>query len=190
VTSSAASAFPSSWAASRSLPFFAALGRRGLLRFRNAFTADAGAPLRLHVSADERYVLILDGAIISRGPDRGTVERWCYSTYDVTLDPGPHTLEAVVYQIGPSAPMAQLSWRGGFVLKAEGIYDKRLTTGKAPWKVAVIEGNRMVGMGGGAWGTGMQIVMAAVRRSGSSPSGRPTPKRWLCAVRRAVSPAA
>lgn len=134
------------------------------LRFRRAFEADGKAPLRLHVSADERYVLILDGQIVSRGPDRGTVERWCYSTYDVALEAGPHVLEAVVYQIGPSAPMAQLSWRGGFVLKAEGAYDKRLTTGKAPWKVAVIEGTRMVGMGGGAWGTGMQIEM-----SGCSP---------------------
>lgn len=130
------------------------------LRFRNTFAAVAGAPLRIHVSGDERYVLFLDGKIISRGPDRGTVERWCYSTYDLALDAGEHTLEAMVYQIGPSAPMAQLSWRGGFVLKAEGAYDQALTTGKGPWKVAPVEGARMVGMGGGAWGTGMQIEMA------------------------------
>ncbi|HNX34756.1 MAG TPA: alpha-L-rhamnosidase [Kiritimatiellia bacterium] len=130
------------------------------LRFKNTFTADGKTPVRIHVSGDERYVLQLDGRIISRGPDRGTVERWCYSSYDLTLDAGVHTLEAVVYQIGPSAPMAQLSWRGGFILKAEGAYDKRLTTGKGPWKVAALEGNRLVGMGGGAWGTGMQIEMA------------------------------
>ena len=134
------------------------------LRFKNTFPVGGNAPLRIHVSADERYVLLLDGRIISRGPDRGTVERWCYSTYEVALDPGVHTLEAVVYQIGPNAPMAQLSWRGGFILKAEGAYDNLLTTGKGAWKVAVLEGNRLVGMGGGAWGTGMQIEMA-----GSSP---------------------
>lgn len=140
------------------------------LRFKNTFAAVGGAPLRIHVSGDERYILLLDGRIISRGPDRGTVERWCYSTYELTLDPGPHTLEAVVYQIGPSAPMAQLSWRGGFILKAEGAYDKLLTTGKSNWKVAVLEGNRLVGMGGGAWGTGMQIEMA-----GTSPVWKQPP---------------
>ncbi len=129
------------------------------VRFKNTFVAEGDAPLRLHVSGDERFVLLLDGRIVARGPDRGTVERWCYSTYDVNLDPGSHVLEAVVYQIGPSAPMAQLSWRGGFVLKAEGSYDDKLTTGKGPWKVAPIEGVRMVGMGGGAWGTGMQLEM-------------------------------
>ncbi|MDR2849380.1 MAG: hypothetical protein LBW77_02400, partial [Verrucomicrobiota bacterium] len=84
------------------------------VRFRNTFTAQGDAPLRIHVSGDERYVLLLDGRLISRGPDRGTVERWCYSSYDIALDPGSHTLEAMVYQIGPNAPMAQLSWRGGF----------------------------------------------------------------------------
>ena len=147
------------------------------LRFKNAFTAEGGAPLRIHVSGDERYVLLLDGRIISRGPDRGTVERWCYSTYDLTLDPGAHTLEAMVYQIGPNAPMAQLSWRGGFILKAEGVYDKRLTTGKGPWKVARLEGNRLVGMGGGAWGTGMQIEMA-----GCSPVWKQPPEAAYEAV--------
>jgi len=142
------------------------------LRFKKVFTAQGkGQPLRLHVSADERYILFLDGKIISRGPDRGTVERWCYSTYELTPDPGAHTLEAVVYQIGPNAPMAQLSWRGGFVLKAEGAYDKILTTGKSAWKVAVIEGDRLVGMGGGAWGTGMQIEMA-----GCSPVWKQPPE--------------
>ena len=129
------------------------------LRFKNTFTAEGNAPLRIHVSADERYVLLLDGRIISRGPDRGTVERWCYSTYDLTLDPGPHTLEAMVNQIGPGAPMAQLTWRGGFILKAEGAYDKALTTGKGAWKVAQLEGNRLAGTGGGTFGTGMQIEM-------------------------------
>ena len=147
------------------------------LRFKNTFTADGKAPLRIHVSADERYVLQLDGKIISRGPDRGTVERWCYSTYDLTLDPGTHALEAMVYQIGPSAPMAQLSWRGGFILKAEGAYDNVLTTGKGAWKVAPVDGNRLVGMGGGAWGTGMQIEM-----SGCSPVWKQPPESAYVAV--------
>ncbi len=110
-----------------------------LLRFRNPFEA-AEAPLRIHVSADERFELFLDGRRIGRGPDRSDVEHWSYATYDLTLSRGSHRLEAVVWSIGPYQPVAQLSWRGGFVLRAEGRYDDRLTTGKARWEVAKLEG--------------------------------------------------
>jgi hypothetical protein len=33
-----------------------------------------------------------------------------------------------------------MSWRGGFILKAEGDYDPQLTTGNAAWEVAKLEG--------------------------------------------------
>lgn len=110
-----------------------------LLRFRKSFLA-TGAPLRLHVSADERFELFLDGKRIARGPDRSDVEHWSYATYDIRLAPGGHKLEALVWSIGPYAPVAQLSWRGGFILKADGGYDSTLTTGKAGWEVARLEG--------------------------------------------------
>ncbi len=51
-----------------------------LLRFRKSFAATE-APLRLHVSADERFELFLDGRRIARGPDRSDVEHWSYATY-------------------------------------------------------------------------------------------------------------
>ena len=60
--------------------------------------------------------------------------------YEIQLAPGQHRLEALAWSIGPYAPVAQLSWRGGFVLKAEDAYDKQLTTGKAPWEVARLDG--------------------------------------------------
>jgi len=110
-----------------------------LLRFRRQFDA-AASPLRIHVSADERFELFLDGQRIVRGPDRSDVEHWSYATYDLRLTPGSHRLEALVWSIGPYAPVAQLSWRGGFILKAEGDYDPQLTTGKAAWEVAKLEG--------------------------------------------------
>ena len=59
------------------------------------------------------------------------------------LAPGPHRLEALAWSIGPYAPVAQMSWRGGFMLKAEGDYDRQLTTGKAAWEVARLEGYRV-----------------------------------------------
>ena len=110
-----------------------------LLRFRADFAATA-LPLRIDVSADERFELFVDGNRIARGPDRSDVEHWSYSTYDLTLTQGRHRMEALVWSIGPYAPLAQLSWRGGFVLKADGEYDNQLTTGKAPWQVAKLDG--------------------------------------------------
>lgn len=120
--------------------FFAGGWRQPVfLRFRQTFAAKS-SPLRLHVSADERFELFLDGARIARGPDRGDVEHWSYATYDLALPPGQHRLEALVWSIGPYQPVAQLTWRGGFILRAEGDYDTALTTGKAPWEVAKLEG--------------------------------------------------
>ena len=110
-----------------------------LLRFRQGFTA-ASASCRIHVSADERFELFVDGLRIARGPDRSDVQHWCYATYDLKLVPGNHRMEALVWNIGPNQPVAQLSWRGGFVLKAEGEYDRQLTTGKAAWEVARLAG--------------------------------------------------
>jgi len=109
------------------------------LRFRKEFESGPG-PLLFHVSADERYELFLDGKRIARGPDRSDVEHWSYSTYEVDLVKGKHCIEALCWDVGPLAPLAQLSFRGGFILKADGDYNSKLTTGKADWQVARLNG--------------------------------------------------
>ncbi len=108
-----------------------------IVRFRCDFASD-GTPLVFDVSADPRYVLLLDGRVVSRGPHKGFVERWSYQTYEIQgIPPGEHVLEAVVFHLGQNGPPSILtSGRGGFILKAEGVYDARLTTGKAMWRAA------------------------------------------------------
>ncbi len=129
-------------------------------RFKKTFVAQ-GEPLRFDVSADERFVLFLDGREIARGPHRGMPDHWFYQTYEIPLEGGEHVLEAVVWQLGAHAPLAQLSWRGGFILKAEGPYDAQLTTGKAEWRVAKLSGTRMTGQGESrAWGVGSECAVA------------------------------
>ena len=140
------------------------------LRFSRRFTSD-GAPLVLDVSADERFVLYLDGAFVARGPNRGTVENWLYQSYEIALPPGEHVLEAVCWTIGEFAPLAQLSWKGGFALKAEGTYDERLTTGKAAWDVAEIRGIVPTGTSKvGCWGAGSEFTVTGAfpERGGAS----------------------
>ena len=128
------------------------------LRFRKTFSAASGEPLEIDVSADERYVLFLDGIELSRGPHRGLPGHWHYQSYRVNgLAPGEHVMEAVVWRLGLHAPLAQMSVRGGFILKAHGPYDAQLTTGKAEWMAAPLCGTRMTDRGdSGTLGVGSQ----------------------------------
>ena len=144
----------------RSTPEALARVPQTFLRFRRDFDVPASGaePLELDVSADERFILLLDGEEIGRGPHRGLPNRWHCHAYRVTeLAPGPHRLEAVCWQIGEHAPLAQRSVRGGFILRASGAYRDELTTGRAPWLVAPLSGTRMTDKGtSGAFGVGSQ----------------------------------
>ena len=126
-------------------------------RFRNDFDSD-GTPLAMHVSADERYVLFLDGEEISRGPARGMPSRWFCQKVTASPWPGRRRLEAVVWTLGEDAPRAQLTNGGGFFLKAEGPYDGALTTGKGRWRAAPLFGTETAGRTyPGAFGGGTQF---------------------------------
>ena len=118
------------------------------VRFACTFAAQ-GTPLELDISADERFVLFLDGREIARGPHKGLVTHWYYQTYAVTgLAAGEHRLEAIVYRMGERRPTGVLTaGKGGFLLKASGAYDRLLTTGRAKWQATRIAGTRMSGYG-------------------------------------------
>ena len=125
-----------------------------VVRFRCEFESD-GSPLEFDVTGDERYYLTLDGEFVSRGPHRGTVENWMYQSYRAKLEPGKHVMEATVWRMPfRASPHAQLSYRLGFCLKAEGRYDAVLTTGKGAWTCGPIAAVKNIGKSGGAWGAG------------------------------------
>lgn len=107
-----------------------------ILRFDLAFEATA-EPLTVHISADQRFRLKLDGVVKARGPDCGDPAHWPFSTHQFDLSPGPHSISVEAWWIGSHAPLAQMTVEGGFILKAEGAYDRQLTTGVAPWNVRV-----------------------------------------------------
>ena len=148
-------------------------------RFRNRFVSD-GAPVKFDVSADERFTLYLDGKAVARGPHRGLVEHWYYQSYEIRgLEPGEHLLEAVTWQLGIHAPLAQLSHRGGFILKAEGAYDAKLSTGKGPWEVAPLANTHMTDRGtSGTFGVGSQCEVTGT----GFPCEQPAADAWKKAV--------
>ncbi len=154
-------------------------GEAKFFRFRADFESD-GSPLVMHVSADERYVLMLDGEELSRGPARGMVSHWFCQKVTASPRPGRRRLEAVVWTLGEDAPKSQLTNGGGFFLKAEGAYDARLTTGKGGWRVAPLFSTVPDGRTyERAFGGGTQF-----RVTGTSVFGEePAPGLWADAAR-------
>ena len=122
-----------------------------VLRFRLRFSLPAAAAPLLHITADQRFQLRCDGRDVSFGPDRCDLEHWTVQSVRLPLAAGEHEFEALVWFIaerpcggiaagtGPGhaapPPMAQISWRGGFLLYAEDVNSSLLATGEAPWTV-------------------------------------------------------
>ena len=108
--------------------------------YRRRFHLRAATSLRIHVSADERYELFLNGRRIGRGSEYGSGDNWFYETYELTLPPGGHVLVAKVWSLGLLAPQAQISVYPGFILAAAGAHGPLLGTGVADWEAKRIEG--------------------------------------------------
>lgn len=111
-------------------------GGRGFARYRLKVTGAVAA--RVHVTADERYELYVDGELIGRGPERGDGANWFFETFDLDLVAGEHRIEARVWAIGAGAPWAQVSVRPGFLLVAEADAGETLSTGRGAWEVQTI----------------------------------------------------
>jgi hypothetical protein len=111
-----------------------------VVAYRLDFHLDAAAVIRIHVSADERYALWLDGVRIGRGPERGVPSAWFYESYDLVLAAGSHVLVSCVSRLGALAPEAQVSTLPGFLLVAEPPFAALLATGTAPWEVKSLGG--------------------------------------------------
>ncbi len=129
--------------------------------YRLAFSVEKDEIVRIHVSADERYILYLDGQEIGRGSERGAPHWWFFESYDINLPAGEHLLAARTWFMGPGLrPEAQMSVRPGFILSAEGDWVERLGTGNAAW-----EGKRLSGYEfskpTSAWGSGANLTIHA-----------------------------
>lgn len=112
--------------------------RPALARCELEFEASDELSTVLHVSADERFMLWLDGELLARGPDLSDPGHWAFASYAITLKPGRHRLEALVWWFGEAAPFNQMHLRPGFILAAEDRPD--LATGHGPWRIAEIPG--------------------------------------------------
>ena len=93
---------------SKARPFFAV--------YSLTLNLDKPIKARIHVTADERYQLFVNGQLGGRGSERGDEEHWFFESYDLDLQIGEHRLSAWVWSLGDvHAPYAQVMVQHGFL---------------------------------------------------------------------------
>ena len=100
--------------------------------------AEKPSKFMVHVSADNRYKLYVNGQFVSLGPGRSDPRHWYYETVDLApfLTAGDNSIAALVWNFGDQKPVAQMSRMTGFVLQAGEAADARVNTG-SNWKTLV-----------------------------------------------------
>ena len=90
----------------------------------------------VHVSGDNRFRLFVNGKSVATGPERSDLAHWRYATLDLApyLNSGRNMLAAVVWNWGPSRPVAQFSYHTGFLMQADSPREQAANTGTT-WKV-------------------------------------------------------
>lgn len=109
----------------------------GVYHFRKTFPLSAvPAAFIIHVTADNRYRLWVNGHPVSSGPARGDLTHWYFETVDIApfLHPGVNVLAALVWNMAEYAPVAQITNQTGFVLQGDGAAEQAVNTGRS-WKV-------------------------------------------------------
>ena len=121
-----------------------------VLHFRRTLSlAVAPSTYLVRVSADNRFILYVNGQRVGDGPARGDLAHWRYERYDLApfLHAGQNLIAATVWNFGIYAPIAQMSDRTAFLLESE----------------AGVSGDRSSSLG----------------RQATGPDSISTPKGWL-----------
>ena len=113
-----------------------------VLHFRRFLTlkqVPAAYPVR--VSADNRFILYVNGTRVGDGPARGDLTHWRYELFDLAplLKPGQNLITATVWNWGVYAALAQISDRTAFLLESEATNDD-ISTPKG-WQVETEPGH-------------------------------------------------
>ncbi|MDB5154308.1 MAG: Bacterial alpha-L-rhamnosidase [Mucilaginibacter sp.] len=89
----------------------------------------------IHVSADNRYKLYVNGTLVSLGPSRGDTYYWNYETVDLApyLTAGKNTVSALVFNEAQFRPEAQISVRTAFIIQGNSASEEILNTNNT-WK--------------------------------------------------------
>src|ERR1017187_8787427 len=117
-----------------------------VLHFRRTLaltTVPDSYPVR--VSADNRFILYVNGHRVGDGPARGDLAHWRYERFDLAplLQPGKNLITATVWNFGVFAPVAQITDRTAFLLESEATGDSSISTPEG-WQVEQEKGHRVL----------------------------------------------
>lgn len=108
----------------------------GVYHFRKTFKLEkVPDTLIVHVSADNRYTLFVNGTRICYGPAKGDLQTYKYDIIDIApyLKPGANLIAALVFNAGKDKPLALLSVQTAFLLRTENEKYRFLQTDES-WK--------------------------------------------------------
>ena len=126
----------------------------GVYNFRRVFNlTQKPAQFMIHVSADNRYRLFVNGTAVAFGPQRSDIAHWKYETLDIAsyLTAGDNVIAAQVHNEGADKPMAQITFETGFILQADIADQTVVNTGSAAWKVNINEAYAQLSNNDLAW---------------------------------------
>lgn len=113
-----------------------------VLHFRKSLQLTAKpAKYVVHVSADNRFILFVNGHRVGDGPARGDLAHWRYETFDLAeyLNAGTNIVAATVWNYGIYAPVAQITDRTAFLVQGDSAAEKDVSTPDG-WMVEVEPG--------------------------------------------------
>ena len=108
----------------------------GVFKFRKAFElAEKPTSFVVHVSADNRYKLFVNGKLVSQGPARGDIYFLNFETVDIAsyMNVGNNIVSAVVWNEGKNKSEAQITYVTGFILQGNSAKEEILNTNES-WK--------------------------------------------------------
>jgi hypothetical protein len=114
-----------------------------VLHFRRTLALDAPpASYPVRVSADNRFILYVNGQRVGDGPARGDLGHWRYELFDLAplLHVGKNFITATVWNWGIFAPIAQISDRTAFLLESEAAGADAISTPEG-WQVEIEPGH-------------------------------------------------
>jgi alpha-L-rhamnosidase len=109
----------------------------GVFHFRKAFDLPAKPQeFIIHISADNRYRLFVNGNPVCFGPARGDLVHWFYESVDIAplLKQGKNILAVLVWNAGELKPWAQISIKTGLIVQGNSKREEIINTGSS-WKV-------------------------------------------------------
>ncbi|MBN1894905.1 alpha-L-rhamnosidase [bacterium] len=125
------------WPAKWISPPDVSLHEYGVYHFRKSFDVPS-VPDKfiIHVSADNRYRLFVNGEPVCSGPARGDLWNWRFETADIAkvLKKGRNVLAAVVWNFADLAPWAQMTDKTAFLVQGNTGNESAVNTPEG-WRV-------------------------------------------------------